>query len=107
LDVALAYDLGRGWSFSTRGTYYSGFVARVARFEQIDGRPRSTPFYQVDWQMTKRWEYESGAWWGLTMGVLNTTLNSEANDKFCNLDGCQEQLVGPATIPTFGIEGEL
>lgn len=107
LDAAFAYDFGKGIRLSTRGTYYSGFPARVASYDQVEGRPRSTPYYQVDWQLSKRWEYVSGAWWGLSLGVLNTTLNSEANDKFCDVSGCREELVGPATIPTLGIEGEL
>jgi hypothetical protein len=108
VDLALAYYLGKGWEITTRGQYYSGFPARGDTVEVVLSAPRTTPYYQIDWEITKRWEYpESGRWWGITMGVLNTTLNSEANDKFCTEWFCEEELIGPATIPTFGVEGEL
>lgn len=106
-DLALAYSLGEGWEITTRGQYYSGFPARGDTVEVVLSAPRTTPYYQIDWELTKRWVYPSGRWWGITMGVLNTTLNSEANDKFCTEWFCEEELIGPATIPTFGIEGEL
>ena len=109
IDLALAYDFGRGWSLSSRGTYYSGFQAHMSRVEDIPAAPRSTPYYQVDWQVAKRWKInQEGAWWGFSVGVLNTTLNSEVTNFYCRPDlTCEEDLVGPATIPTIGVEGEL
>jgi hypothetical protein len=108
-DVALAYDLGRGWSFSTRATYYRGYPARMARVEHVARAPRALDHYQIDWQAAKRWNInDAGSWWGITMGVLNTNLRSEVNFYPCDRErNCEQELVGPATIPTFGIEGEL
>ena len=109
VDDALAYDLGRGWSFSTRGTYYRGYPARMARVSHVALAPRALDHYQIDWQAAKRWDInEAGGFWGITMGVLNTNLRSEVNYYPCDRNlRCEQELVGPATIPTFGIEGEL
>lgn len=108
-DVALAYDFGRGYSFSTRGLYYRGYPARMSRVEHVELAPRALDHYQIDWQAAKRWNInDAGSWWGITLGILNTNLRSEVNSLRCNRQlGCEEELVGPATIPTFGIEGEL
>jgi hypothetical protein len=108
LDLALAYHLGKGWDVTARAKYYRGFPGQGDSVEVVLKAPRTTDYYQVDWQVSKRWEYpESGRWWGVTMGILNTTLNSESNGMFCTQEYCEEELVGPATIPTFGVEGEL
>lgn len=109
VDVALAYDFGRGYSLSTRGLYYRGYPARMSRVEHVEHAPRALDHYQIDWQATKRWNLnDAGSWWGITFGILNTNLRSEVNFYHCNRQlGCEEELVGPATIPTFGIEGEL
>ncbi len=109
VDVALAYDFGRGWSLSSRGTYYRGYPARMGRAQDVEDAPRATDHYQIDAQAAKRWDVGTdGAWWGITMGVLNANLRSEANFFVCDPAlRCEEELVGPATIPTFGIEGEL
>jgi hypothetical protein len=109
IDAALAYDFGQGWSLTSRGTYYTGYPAEVRRVSQVEEAPRARDHYQVDWQAAKRWELGApGAWWGITAGVLNTNLRSESNGYYCDPAGrCQEDLVGPATIPTIGVEGEL
>jgi len=109
LDVALAYAFSNGWSLSSRATYYSGYPAVVSEASRTSEPPRARDYYQVDWQVAKRWKLsEDGAWWGFTVGVLNSTLRSETNSFFCRSgEPCEEEQVGPATIPTVGIEGEL
>jgi hypothetical protein len=108
LDGALAYDFGVGWKVSARATFYTGFPARVAAVTQLGSSPRSTEYFQLDWQLAKRFSIGShGSWWGFTMGVLNTTLSQESNDMVCSPTLCSESLVGPATIPTIGVEGEI
>ena len=36
---------------------------------------------------------------------MNVTLSKEAVGTNCTLSGCQEQLIGPITIPSIGVEG--
>jgi hypothetical protein len=107
-DVALGYNPGRNWLISLRCTAYTGYPARVDSAELAANPPRTTPYYQVDAQVSKRWLLnQDGAYWGFTAGILNATLQEETNDKFCSSTMCLETQVGPATIPTIGVEGEL
>lgn len=109
VDGAIAYDFGSGWSATARGMYYAGFFPQVVDVKDIEAAPRSDAYYQIDWQVAKRWEInELGAYWAVTVGMLNTTLNSDVSDYRCDQAlNCEQELVGPATIPTVGIEGEL
>lgn len=108
-DVALAYDFGHGFGLSTRATYYTGFPARVPSVAMLGSDPPRAPdYFQLDWQLGKRWELgKRGSFIAATLGVLNTTLSQEANDATCDSLGCTSHMVGPATIPTLGVEGEL
>jgi hypothetical protein len=107
-DIALAYDFGHGFGLSSRATYYTGFPARVDATTELSTAPRSSPYFQLDWQLGKRFDLDQrGRFITVTLGVLNTTLSKEANDLFCTSSGCMENLVGPATIPTIGVEGEI
>lgn len=107
-DIALAYDFGHGFGLSSRATYYTGFPARVDATTELATAPRSSPYFQLDWQLGKRFDLDQrGRFITVTLGVLNTTLSKEANDLFCTSSGCMENLVGPATIPTIGVEGEI
>jgi len=108
VDLALAYDFGRGFGISSRATYYTGFPSRVDDVALVDQVPRASDYFQLDWQVAKRFSLDkTGRFLAVTLGVLNTTLTQEANDAFCNASECGEALVGPATIPTIGVEGEL
>lgn len=107
-DLALAYDLGAGFQVSSRATYYTGFPARMDTVRGASAPPRTTPYYQVDVQVLKRFRVGPGdTYWAISAGMLNATLNLEANDATC-VDGvCTQNLIGPATIPTLGLEGEI
>jgi hypothetical protein len=107
-DAALGYSPGRHWLISIRASAFSGYPSRVDSVSLAADPPRTRPYYQVDAQVSKRWYVgQAGAFWGITMGVLNGTLQEETNDMFCTRDSCRESLVGPATIPTVGVEGEM
>jgi len=108
LDLAFAYDFGRGFGLSSRATYYTGFPSRVDDVAIVNDVPRSSDYFQLDWQVAKRFTLDQkGRFLAITLGVLNTTLSKEPNDAVCNSSGCAEQMVGPATIPTIGVEGEI
>jgi hypothetical protein len=109
LDLALAYDFGHGFGLSSRATYYTGFPSRVDEVAIVNQVPRSSGYFQLDWQVAKRFELgHQGRFIAVTLGVLNTTLSREPNDAFCSsVSDCGEDLVGPATIPTIGVEGEI
>jgi len=108
VDLALAYDFGRGFGISSRATYYTGFPARVDDVALLAQPVRASDYFQLDWQFAKRFSLDqTGRFIAVTLGVLNTTLSLEANDAYCTASGCTEQMVGPATIPTIGVEGEL
>lgn len=107
IDGALAYDFGKGWGISTRATYYTGYQARMDSVSALNDAPRTQPYFQLDVQGAKRFELGNGRYWAITMGVLNATLSQDSNDMYCNDGECVEERVGPATIPTIGIEGEI
>lgn len=108
VDVALAYDFGKGWGLSSRATYYTGFPMRVESVPLLAAEARASDYFQLDWQLGKRFALDrAGRSLTVTLGVLNTTLTKEANDAYCSASACGESLVGPATIPTLGVEGEL
>lgn len=107
LDITAAYAFDQGWSVTSRATYYSGFPARMSSVSAFRAQPRAKPYFQLDWQVAKRWTFPAGRSLALTMGVLNTTLSSDSNDMYCHAELCEETLVGPATVPTLGLTGEL
>lgn len=105
LNLALAYDLGHRWRAGGRFTYYSGIPAEVAYPAAIQDPPRTPPFWRLDWRLEKRWLIgNAGAWWALVFEVLNTTLNKEVLDRSCYAYGCQEERIGPVTVPSIGVE---
>lgn len=106
-DASLGYDFGSGWLASMRGSVFSGYPARASSVALAVDPPRTTPYYQIDIQIARRFKLGEHGSIGFTVGVLNTTLNQETNDMFCNQDVCEESRVGPATIPTIGVDGEI
>jgi TonB family protein len=110
---ALAYDLGRRWRAGGRLTYYTGTPASLDLIgvndagEPLFSRPeRLSPFYRLDVRLEKRWLIGSqGAWWAFVFEVLNTTLNRELINTDCDSLGCEEERIGPVTVPSLGLEG--
>jgi hypothetical protein len=68
--------------------------------------PRTPPFWRLDFKLQKRWYIKRpNVWWGLSLEVLNTTLNKEVLNADCNALACQFDSIGPVTIPSIGAEG--
>ncbi len=106
LNVALSGDLGRNWRLGGRWLFYSGVPTHVAYVQAAQAPPRTPPFWRLDFKLQKRWYIKApDVWWGLTLEVLNTTLNKETVDGNCNAFSCNYDQVGPVTIPSIGAEG--
>jgi hypothetical protein len=104
VNAAVAYDLGRKWRAGARVTFYTGLPAANATDTGPSGS-RLSPFFRLDLRLEKRWELGKGWWISFVAEWMNVTLSKEAVGTNCTLSGCQEQLIGPITIPSIGIEG--
>jgi hypothetical protein len=108
LSVAGHYDFGKGWSLGSRVLFYTGFPGRMQATAEAVSPPRSTPYWQLDVQGEKRWMLgRKGAFIAVTMGMLNANLRKDSTDLDCTSGVCDDNLVGPAAIPTLGVMGSL
>lgn len=108
LSVAGNYDFGNGWSVASRVLLYTGFPGRMQTVAEAASPLRSTPYVQLDVQGEKRWMLgDSGAFLAATLGMLNANLRKDSTDLNCTTGSCDENLVGPAAIPTLGIMGRM
>jgi TonB family protein len=106
LNVAASYDLGKNWRLGGRVLFYTGIPAQVAYLEAARHPPRTPPFWRLDFKLEKRWYLQKpNRWWGLTLEVLNTTLNKEQLTGSCNAYDCKFQELGPVTVPSIACEG--
>jgi hypothetical protein len=103
LNVALAYNLGRGFRAGGRVMFYTGLPG-VATPENPDGG-RLPAFFRLDLRLEKRWRLGKDAWISGVAEWLNATLSKEAVSTRCTLSGCEAQKIGPITIPSLGVEG--
>jgi hypothetical protein len=115
LNLVLGYDLGRRWRAGTRFVFYTGFPAQGtlrqsgpfdgARIvERDENPPRIPPFWRIDLRLEKRWPISERAWWAFVFEVMNATFNQEVIDINCFQEDCEEETIGPVTIPSIGVE---
>lgn len=107
LNAVLAYDLGQRWRAGGRLVFYTGNPE--LSFANLQTERRLPPFHRVDLRLEKRWPIgDSGAFWALVLEVLNTTLSREVVARECGADGdCDDQAIGPITIPSIAFEGRF
>ena len=104
LQVALAYDFGRGLTTGVRGIFYSGVLEM-----NLQGTPhftterRGRPYFRADVRAAKRWKLGEKAWWGLTAEVLNATSTSEVVRLDCG-QRCAQRVAGPVILPSLGVQ---
>jgi hypothetical protein len=105
LNVALDYDFGSGYRLGARWLFYTGTPSSPERDAQGEpgaperSRERSAPFHRLDVRFEKRWDLQQGRWLALVVEGLNVTLSKE--------EVSQDELVGPITIPSLGIEASF
>lgn len=108
LNVAASYDLGKNWRLGGRVLFYTGIPAEVAYLEAARHPPRTPPFWRLDFKIEKRWYIKRpNRWWGVSLEVLNTTLNKEKLTGSCNAFDCHFDELGPVTVPSLAFEGAL
>jgi hypothetical protein len=67
---------------------------------------RARPFFRIDVRFEKRWPRgTNGAWISFVLEVLNASLSKEVVSYECDSQGCEEETIGPVTIPSIGLEG--
>jgi hypothetical protein len=100
VNLALGYDLGRNWRAGTRVVFYTGMPMLPKNNGTIpDLRPehpdRTDPFFRVDLRLEKRWNLSQTTWLAFVVEMLNATLSKEQ---------IGEEMIGPITIPSLGVE---
>ena len=101
LNVAAAFDIGRGWRAGARFTFYTGAPTPAGRTAAITGIPSIEPardpaFYRLDLRLEKRWMLQKTRWISFVAETLNTTLHKEI---------VSTVEIGPVSIPSLGVEG--
>jgi hypothetical protein len=104
LNFALGYDLGRNWRAGARVVFYTGIPAQVAYIAAAVNPPRTPPFYRVDWRLEKRWPFDGQRYISLVFEFLNTTLRREVTRSSCAAYACKDELFGPVSVPSIGVE---
>ena len=123
LHAALSYQMGRLWTAGIRTTAYSGVPARINTFrtgiDDIDEKrtvpelwySKRTPwFWRLDLRAEKRWRVgHEGAWVSFVIELLNASFNKETIMVTCvqREKKCDEERIGPVTVPSIGVEGAL
>ena len=106
---ALGYDLGRYWRAGARLIAYSGLPAKQQLSEGsgtyiYDGRVRAPPFFRIDLRLEKRWPFTAKGYWAVVFEMLNATLSKEVTSLTCSTTKCVQQISGPVSIPSAGVE---
>lgn len=101
LNVAAAFDLGRGFRAGARFTFYTGAPTPAGQAAVVSGIPNAEPtrdptFYRLDLRLEKRWTLQKARWISFVAETLNTTLHKEI------VSGVE---IGPIAIPSLGVEG--
>lgn len=122
-NLALTYDLGRGYRAGGRAVFYSGLPqtrgngASPTPGSGVPGGPEPTaggqppserlpPFLRVDVRLEKRWSIGEAGWLALVLDVLNATLSREYVPTPCDAFApCEPEEIGPVTAPILGLEG--
>jgi hypothetical protein len=107
LNAVLGYDLGWRWRAGGRFVFYTGNPP----FELLNpgDKARLPSFHRLDVRLEKRWPIGSaGAYWAFVLEVLNTTLSKEVITRECDPEGsCEDEAIGPITIPSLAFEGRF
>jgi hypothetical protein len=103
LNVAVLFDLGKGWSAGLRTLAYSGLL----RDPDSGSSDRLPAFFRLDARLAKRWTFGNAGYVGIVAEALNATLGRETISQTCDDTGCKPRVIGPLTLPSLGIEGGM
>ena len=103
VNVALLFDLGRGWTAGARSLVYSGLL----RDPESGSTDRLPAFMRLDVRLAKRWKWGKAGYVGLVAEGLNVTASRETVALRCDDAGCKARNIGPLTLPSVGIEGGM
>jgi TonB family protein len=110
LNTALAYDLGRNWRLGGHFLLYTGnpsFSSSLGT-EQPGPGGRLPAYHRLDLRIEKRWPFgSSGGFAAVVLEWLNATLSKEVISRECTSDGCEDEAIGPVTIPSLAFEGRF
>jgi hypothetical protein len=106
LNLVLGYDLGKNWRAGSRFVFYTGFPRMQGFFRPADDdeRSRTPAFWRIDLRLEKRWLLGGRKWWAFVFEIMNATLNREVVQLGCDEFSCDEETIGPVTIPSIGVE---
>ncbi len=118
LNVAGAYELGRGYRAGARLVLYSGrpYTPTTAAGELLasPNSSRLPVFSRLDVRLEKRWSLGAERSVSLILEGMNVTLRKEATGVSCGRtagaddddlgDGCVAEEVGPIAVPSLGVE---
>ncbi|WP_437621635.1 TonB-dependent receptor domain-containing protein [Sorangium sp. So ce1151] len=122
-NLALTYDLGRGYRAGGRAVFYSGLPQGKVDGPSsppgsgVPGGPEPTAggpvrwerlpaFLRLDVRLEKRWSIGKTGWLSLVLDVLNATLSKEYIPVPCyGFSSCEPEEIGPVTVPILGLEG--
>ncbi len=106
LNAVVGYDLGRRWRAGGRFVFYTGTPPFTLE-DTLTG-PRLPPYHRIDVRLEKQWPLgESGGYYAFVLEVLNTTLSAEVIARDCDENGCEDEAIGPITIPSLAFEGRF
>ncbi len=117
LNLALAFDFGKGWHAGARFTYYTGLPYSQTEYNGVVTLPpyngyRLPDFWRIDARIEKRWRIGARGQFAIVLEGLNVTFNKEAIGIQCKQieigqpDQCTPQVVGPVSVPSLGIEAK-
>jgi hypothetical protein len=106
VNLMASYDLGRRWRFGSRVSVASGLPAHAITDDGLvyEGFGRAPALVRLDLRIEKRWVMSERSWWALTAELFNATLGSEVTSRRCSRTGCVDEVIGPITIPSVGVE---
>ena len=110
LNTALGYDLGRNWRVGGHFMFYTGnpSFASTLGVAALGPGGRLPAYHRLDLRIEKRWPFgSSGGFAALVLEWLNATLTKEVVSRDCGNDGCDDEAIGPVTIPSLAFEGRF
>jgi hypothetical protein len=110
LNTALAYDLGRNWRLGGHFMFYTGNPSFSSSLGLDPTGPgsRLPAYHRLDLRIEKRWPFgSSGGFAAVVLEWLNTTLSKEVVSRDCGGNGCEDEEIGPVTIPSLAFEGRF